>query len=190
MIKSLPRGFKMDIYLRFKPEIPDLSGIKAKIYFSAFISLAILVIGTPFLGLSVQNSQAELSGENDALEEKMLLLGGNTIMPVVSPANPEPKIVKKMSVIVTAYSSTPWETDGNPFITASGSWVENGIIANNYLPFGTKVKMPEIYGDKVFVVEDRMHWRKGNYHVDIWFPSYSEALNFGAKRTYIEVLEG
>jgi len=190
MIKPLRRGFKMDIYLRFKPEIPDLSGIKAKIYFFFLVSLAILVIGTPFLGLSVQNSQAELSSENDALGEKLLLLDENTIMPVVSPANPEPKIVKKMSVIVTAYSSTPWETQGNPFITASGSWVEDGIIANNYLPFGTKVKMPEIYGDKVFVVEDRMHWRKGNYHVDIWFPSYSEALNFGAKRTYIEVLEG
>ena len=28
-----------------------------------------------------------------------------------------------------------------------------------------------------------------NYGVDIWFPSHQEAENFGAKRTYIEILE-
>jgi len=27
-----------------------------------------------------------------------------------------------------------------------------------------------------------------NYGVDIWFPSYWEALSFGAKITYIEIL--
>jgi len=180
----------MDIYLRFKPELPDLSGIKAKIYFFALASLTILVIGTLFLGLSVQNSQAELSSENDTLGGKLLLLGENTIMPVVSPANPESKIVKKMSVIVTAYSSTPWETQGDPFITASGARVRDGIIANNLLPLGTKVKIPEIYGDKIFVVEDRMNKNKGKYQIDIWFSDHWQALDFGAKRTYIEVLEG
>jgi 3D (Asp-Asp-Asp) domain-containing protein len=49
--------------------------------------------------------------------------------------------------------------------------------------------LPEIYGDKIFVVEDRMHSRKGYYHVDIWQSTYTEAKDFGAKRTYIEVLE-
>ncbi|TSC75372.1 MAG: hypothetical protein G01um101430_467 [Parcubacteria group bacterium Gr01-1014_30] len=98
-------------------------------------------------------------------------------------------LVRKVNVVVTAYSSTPWETDGNPYVTASGEWVKDGIVAINYLPFGTKVRIPEVFGDKVFVVQDRMHWRKGNYHVDVWFPSYKEALNFGAKRTHIEILE-
>ena len=91
--------------------------------------------------------------------------------------------------MATAYSSTVWQTDSTPFITAAGTGVRDGIIANNLLPFGTKVMVPEIYPDKIFVVEDRMHSRKGYYHIDIWFPTYIEAKNFGAKTTYIEVLE-
>ena len=123
-------------------------------------------------------------------QEKLIISSGNSLLPVSSLPNSDSKIVKKIPVIVTAYSSTPWETWGDPFITASGSWVRDGIIANNLLPFGTKVRMPEIYGDKVFVVEDRMNSRKGNYHFDVWFPSYHQALEFGAKKTYVEVLEG
>jgi 3D (Asp-Asp-Asp) domain-containing protein len=92
-------------------------------------------------------------------------------------------------MIITAYSSTPEQTDSTPFITASGKNVADGIVANNMLPFGAKIRITEVYGDKVFTVEDRMHQRKGNYHLDIWFPEYLEAKNFGAKITYIEVLE-
>lgn len=106
--------------------------------------------------------------------------------PYFTGANP----TRKIRVVVTAYSSTPWETDDNPYVTASGALVEDGIIANNLLAFGTKVRIPELFGDKVFVVQDRLNWRKGYYQVDIWFPSYWQALNFGVKRTYIEVLEG
>ncbi|MBI2642454.1 MAG: 3D domain-containing protein [Candidatus Wildermuthbacteria bacterium] len=90
-------------------------------------------------------------------------------------------------VVVTAYSSTVSQTDDTPFITASGTQVRDGIVATNILPMGTKIKIPDLYGDRVFVVEDRMHPRK-NYQVDIWFPEYSDALNFGAKYEYIEVL--
>jgi 3D (Asp-Asp-Asp) domain-containing protein len=92
-------------------------------------------------------------------------------------------------MVVTAYSSTVLETDESPFSTASGSSVRDGIMANNLLPFGTKIRIPEIYGDKIFTIEDRMNPKVGFYHADIWFPSYSEAKNFGAKTTYIEVLE-
>ena len=99
------------------------------------------------------------------------------------------KVTKKIKMVVTAYSSTPGQTDSTPFITASGENVADGIVANNMLPFGTKIRIPEVYGNKVFVVEDRMHQRKGKYHLDIWFPKYSQAKNFGAKITYIEVLE-
>jgi len=123
------------------------------------------------------------------IQSQIALLGENALISTSDPSGPELKVVQKLPVIITAYSSTVWETDDSPFITASGAWVRDGIIANNYLPFGTKVRMPEIYGDKVFVVEDRMNWKKGNYQIDIWFPSRIEAKNFGAKRTYIEVLE-
>ena len=99
------------------------------------------------------------------------------------------EVVKTIKMVITAYSSTPDQTDNTPFITASGDHVEDGIVANNMLPFGTKVRIPEIYGDKIFTVEDRMHQRKGRYQIDIWFPEHSQAKEFGAKLADIEVLE-
>ena len=99
------------------------------------------------------------------------------------------EVVKKVKMVITAYSSTPDQTDDSAFITASNKQVVDGIIANNLLPFGTKVRIPELYGDKIFVVEDRMNKRKGNYHADIWMEEYQDAKNFGAKISYIEVIE-
>jgi len=90
--------------------------------------------------------------------------------------------------MITAYSSTPEETDSSPFITASGKLVREGIIAANFLPMGTKVRIPELFGNQIFVVEDRMHPRKKK-NVDIWFATKKEALNFGAKKSFIEVLQ-
>jgi len=100
-----------------------------------------------------------------------------------------PRVVKRIKMIITGYSSTPDQTDNTPFITASGKMVQDGIVANNLLSFGTKIKIPELYPDKIFVVEDRMNRRKGCYHVDIWFPTREEAKNFGVKIAEVEVLE-
>ena len=99
------------------------------------------------------------------------------------------EVVKTVKMVITAYSSAVDQTDNTPFVTASGRPVKEGIIANNMLPFGTKVRIPELYGEKVFVVQDRMHQRKGRYHVDIWFSEYKQAKEFGAKLLDIEVLE-
>lgn len=99
------------------------------------------------------------------------------------------EVVKSIRMIVTAYSSTPDQTDSTPFITASGKYVTEGFVANNMLPFGTRIRIPELYGNRIFVVEDRMHRRKGVYHADIWFPEYEQAKEFGAKLVNIEVLE-
>ncbi|MFA7664180.1 MAG: hypothetical protein WCY33_05240, partial [Clostridia bacterium] len=89
----------------------------------------------------------------------------------------------------TAYSSTVWQTNEDPFTTASGIHVKEGIVANNMLPFGTEIKIPEYFGDKVFIVEDRMNRRKGPYWVDIWFATTQEAVDFGIREAYIEILE-
>lgn len=104
-------------------------------------------------------------------------------------ADVEKAVTQRMKVIITAYSSTPEETDDTPFITASGKTVRDGIVANNLLPLGTKIKIPGLYGDKVFTVEDRMNKRWSDYRFDIWFPSKTLAKNFGVKTAYIEVLE-
>lgn len=93
---------------------------------------------------------------------------------------------KKVRVSMTAYSSTPGQTDSTPFITANGSHVKDGIVAANFLPFGTKVRIPEVFGDKVFSVEDRMNARY-YYKIDVWMPTYEEAKNFGIKYVEVEI---
>jgi len=105
-------------------------------------------------------------------------------------AETEPKeAVDRIKVVLTAYSSTVAQTDSTPFVTANGTYVHDGIVANNGLPFGTEIRIPDIYGDKVFSVEDRMHWSKSSYHFDIWFPTYEQAKDFGVKYAYVEVLK-
>ncbi|MBI3020330.1 MAG: 3D domain-containing protein [Parcubacteria group bacterium] len=89
-------------------------------------------------------------------------------------------------VWLTAYSSTPEETDDTPFITALGTKTRDGIVATNFLPFGTRVKIPDVFGDKIFVVEDRMHPRKTDF-MDVWMPSKQDALKIGIRRTNIVV---
>lgn len=101
----------------------------------------------------------------------------------------EALVQKKINkVTVTAYSSTADQTDSSPFITANGTYVHDGIVATNFLPFGTKVKFPEAYGDKVFIVEDRMA-KKNSHKMDIWMPSRSSALEFGVKSLAFEIVE-
>lgn len=90
-------------------------------------------------------------------------------------------------VQATAYSSTVDQCDADPFTTASGQHVRDGIIATNFLPFGTQVRIPDHYGDKVFEVQDRMNRRYWT-RVDIWMPTRSEAIQFGVRTVKIEVL--
>lgn len=94
---------------------------------------------------------------------------------------------KQVKVWLTAYSSVPEQTDDTPFITATGNYVRDGVVAANFLPFGTKIRMPELFGEKVFVVEDRMHSRFQN-SVDIWFADNEEAKKFGKQWSRIEIL--
>jgi len=100
----------------------------------------------------------------------------------------DPEIIRRIRVIVTGYSSSIQETQGDPFVTASGEKVREGIVANNLLNFDSKIRLPELFDNKEFIVKDRMNSRKGYYHVDIWFPSRQEALEFGSKLAVMEVL--
>lgn len=97
-----------------------------------------------------------------------------------------PAVITKR-VWLTAYSSSVDETDDTPFITASGAHVRAGIVATNFLPFGTKIKIPSVFGENIFVVEDRMHPRKQGI-VDIWMPSKKEALRFGSFKADIVIV--
>ncbi|MEK7635613.1 MAG: hypothetical protein AAB405_00820 [Patescibacteria group bacterium] len=107
--------------------------------------------------------------------------------PIIDALNKSPLKPKKINVWLTAYSSLPEQTDDTPFITATGNYVRDGIVAANFLPFGTKIRMPELFGEKIFVVEDRMHSRFQN-SVDIWFADNEEAKKFGKQLSKIEIL--
>jgi len=107
---------------------------------------------------------------------------------LVQTSNPNtPIVAESRIVLVTAYSSTPDQTDSTPFITASGTHVHDGTIACNFLDFGTYVRFPDLYGDKVFVVEDRMAL-KNSHKIDIWFNTRWEAIQFGVRHLKVEVL--
>lgn len=91
-------------------------------------------------------------------------------------------------VPMTAYTSRPQETDSTPFITADGSHVRDGIVACNFLPFGTKVRIPSLFGDKIFEVHDRMN-KRYHYKMDFWMEDLYDARQFGVKYAHIEIVE-
>ena len=132
-----------------------------------------------------------LKSESES-ESTLATLGGGFVLSTNSPektsAAKQPEKFREMTVSATAYSSTPDQTDDTPFVTAWNTHVRDGIVAANFLPFGTKIKIPEIYGDKVFVVEDRMN-RRYWHKIDIWFPDRQSALQFGIKNIRIQILE-
>lgn len=88
-------------------------------------------------------------------------------------------------VLATAYSSTADQTDSSPYITASGRRVGYGVIAANFLPFGTEVRI----GQQIYTVWDRLNSRyDGKYIVDIWQPTRTDALLYGARIIEMEVI--
>lgn len=127
------------------------------------------------------------------IEERISRLPSASSQISASPAFKTPKLlgvfsVKTRKAWITAYSSTPDQTDDTPFTTASGSHVRDGIVATNFLPFGTRVRIPGLFGEKVFVVEDRMHARMKN-GMDVWMPTREQAITFGSAYADIEIVD-
>jgi len=121
------------------------------------------------------------------IEDCLPTMQSNTLNPIISHQNPY-TVLNSGYFIATAYSSTPDQTDSSPFIAASGKWVYDGMIAANFLKFGTKIRLPQVFGDKIFTVDDRMHPRFSN-RIDIWFSTRQEALQFGAKKVRVEIVK-
>lgn len=101
------------------------------------------------------------------------------------------RVVKTSTHTMTAYNSEAAQTDSTPCITANGFNVCNhGIedtVAANFLPMGTKIRIPDLFGDRVFTVRDRMNKRYSD-RVDIWMLHKTDALKFGVRKARIEVL--
>lgn len=130
-------------------------------------------------------------------------VAGQTGFPVAGERAP----LRTLQVFATAYSSDPYQTDSTPCIPAMSfdlceHYLASGLedtIAANFLPLGTKVRFPELYGDKIFTVRDRMNSRYnydriGYYRIDFYkiesngnggidaSASKQEAIEFGFKR--------
>lgn len=158
-------------------------------------SLSVFLILTILVNTIVWHNTAQSENDKKQISDYINLESGvilmkNSLMAIPEPLAKSPEAKQVLIMLVTAYSSTPHETDNDPYITAAGTHVGPGIVANNILPLGTKIKIPELYGDKIFIVEDRMNPRKSGYQLDIWFPSYWQAKQFGVKKTYIEIVDG
>jgi 3D (Asp-Asp-Asp) domain-containing protein len=98
-------------------------------------------------------------------------------LPPIEVAEEKAEETEREVGIFSAYNAEVGQTDADPFSMASGRRVYDGAIANNCLPFGTKV---EVNG-KAYTVEDRMNVRYGCDHFDIFMWSKADALKFGRK---------
>jgi 3D (Asp-Asp-Asp) domain-containing protein len=174
---------------------------KSKINFGncAKNSLALAVL----IGLvATMGVPAAINAKNSDLIIKYSIIGQNKaqfpkVEPSLRPARDiRSKVAKNgqkqpnmvVRSVITAYTSTPDQTDDTPFIAANGAHVYDGMIAANWLPFGTKVKIPDIYGDKVFTVEDRMNERYGFGRMDVWMDAPRQtAIQFGVRVVNVEV---
>lgn len=103
---------------------------------------------------------------------------------------PAPRLpIKVHATTLTFYNPEARQTDSSPRVTASGMDVFDGLVATNIYPFGTKLRFPDLFGDKVFEVQDRMNPRYAN-RMDIFLESKQEAKRLGIKRNIkVEVLE-
>jgi 3D (Asp-Asp-Asp) domain-containing protein len=86
---------------------------------------------------------------------------------------------------VTAYSSSPDETWGDGFITASGRRVFEGLVAcPRQFAFGTQFRI----AGRIYACFDRLH-RKYDHRFDIWMTSKELARAFGKRRLVVEVVQ-
>ena len=106
-----------------------------------------------------------------------------------------------VTATITAYTARIQETDSSPCIAASGYDIcenadKKNVVAANFVPFGTKLMIPKVFGDKVFIVEDRMNARFNDMNiVDVLFTgktpqdAVGSAVKFGRKKSAVVILE-
>ena len=165
--------FGLRLWKRFVPltRLP-VAHISA-LFFVGVIAVSVLVPSSVYADMNLFPMRKSPASDYGSLPESALAIPRKTFV-----------------VPITAYTSDPWQTDNTPCITASGLNVcERGIenvVAANFLPIGTRVRIPELYGEHVFYVEDRMNARYDR-HLDIWMGDLADAKAFGLKHAEIEV---
>lgn len=176
---------------------------KAYIILSAVILVNILFFPTPGLAKKFEenvdfaDSKLVLNIKDafniESLIEKSALLVKNKENNHLPESKTLTEVAYTLNVVLTAYNSEVGQCDDTPCITANGfNLCKNGkedSIAMNGIKMGTRVRIPSLFGEKVFVVRDRMNSRYNITRADVWMLERSDAIKFGAKRAQIEVLE-
>lgn len=152
----------------------------------------VAVLGVYFLFPTVANADVDqqVGMDQTTLDRVIASMQNKTTATGRLPQAKDAEPRRSFTIPITAYTSEVGQTDDSPCITASGLDVcerniEN-VVAANFLPIGTRVRIPEFYGDRVFYVEDRMN-RRYDKRMDIWMKKLSDAKTFGLKYTTIEV---
>ena len=120
----------------------------------------------------------------------LLLLSGLAAV-ICGTARGEEAAVKWERWTVTAYCPCRKCTDGDG-ITASGKRVKSGMIALNWMAFGTQIEIRKL---GVFIVEDRgsrRHFgtrKQKRKRLDIYMPSHKAARQFGRQRLWVKVMQ-
>ena len=112
----------------------------------------------------------------------MAMIENNALL-AVSPL-PRLEIIRTYYIITSAYNPVPEQTDDTPFITASGEMVKEGIIAVNWLPFGSLLRI----NGEIYEVKDRMNSKYGYPYVDIFMWEVDEAIEFGRQKLKVELV--
>jgi 3D (Asp-Asp-Asp) domain-containing protein len=164
---------------------------------SPYIFIIILFTLASIVFLDVATSNANVPSTNTATAqvvriqieppsppEKLTFMQSLGRLLGARPAIQRPDVGTVLTVQASAYAPSPYQTDSTPCLTAAGTRVRRGTIATNFLPMGTIVKI----NDHIYIVEDRMN-PKYNQAIDIFFPSTSEALEFGRQELTIEIID-
>lgn len=172
------------LIILFSPFIPAEGYSRGEIKRSDSTALA---VGASVTALSVTGTGEDGEALMMGFDAERVVVAYAALKAQLEPPQHTPVVIRRVVAPVTAYSSTPDQTDSTPFITASGTRTRDGVVAANFLPIGTKVRIPTVYGDKIFVVEDRMnsrYWQR----LDIWMETRQEALQFGVRTLPIEII--
>jgi len=154
--------------------------------------LMILTFALSFLFIFPQSKTlAQIYVQNTALSQTKTANEGRVKQIVKRLPQNKIKIKKTVKVIVTAYNAVPEQTDATPCITADGTDIcanpQLKIVAANWLPFGTKIRIPEYFGNTIFEVRDRMNSRYP-YRLDVLMDSIPAAKEFGIRYLKIEII--
>lgn len=163
------------------------------LFFTPALAAETVAAQDGLISLDAVNRSSEMDKDAQKIVSSMVVEATTTPETIATTTLPVTPKVKSTSIhVITAYNSEVGQTDDSPCVTANGFNVcqhgQEDTIAANFLKFGTKVKIPELYGERVFIVRDRMNVKHPN-RVDIWMKNHSSAIKFGIKTAKIQVLE-